>query len=102
MTVQLPPPAGWPRNMSHGDPIAALEQIEADKIEATFAIRLVLDGLARKHCIGPAAIDKALGAGYVADMLDDFFLELEDELARECDELTSLRAPDGNRRRHRQ
>ena len=86
MTVQLPPPGDWPRNMNRRDPFAVLEDIERDKIEATCAIKLVLDGLAKKYCISPDAIDKALGAGYVADMLDDFFMELEDELARECDD----------------
>ena len=86
MTVQLPLPGHGRRNMSCRDPIAALEEIERDKIEATCAIKLVLDGLAKKYTISSDAIDKALGAGYVADLLDDVFLEIEEELGRECDE----------------
>jgi len=86
MTVQLPLPGHGRRNMSRRDPIAALEEIERDKIEATGAIKLVLDGLGRKHHISPDAIDRALGSGYVADLLDDLFLEIEEELGRECDE----------------
>ena len=40
MTVQLPLPGHWPRNMSRRDPIAALEEIERDKFDATYAIEL--------------------------------------------------------------
>ncbi len=86
MTVQLPLAGGRSRNMNCRDPIAVLEDIERDKIEATSAIKLVLDGLAKKYGISPDAIDNALGGGYVADMLDDIFMELEERLARECDE----------------
>ena len=56
MTVQLPLPGLWPRNMSRRDPIAALE----DKFEATYAIELLLGRLAEKHGNGPAVIAKAL------------------------------------------
>jgi len=41
MTVQLPLPGHWPRNMSRRDPVAALEHIERDKVEAKHEIRLV-------------------------------------------------------------
>ncbi len=86
MTVQWPPPGHARSKVSRRDPFAALEAIERDKIEATCAIKLLLDGLAKKHNISPDAIDSALGAGYVADLLDDVFLEIEEELGRECDE----------------
>lgn len=84
MTVQLPMPGHWPCNMSRCDPMAALEVIERDKVEATHEIVLLLDRLAKKH-----GISKSIGpvvGGYIDDMLEDVFFELEEELGRECDQ----------------
>ena len=64
MTVQLPLPGVWPRNMSRRDPIATLEEIQRDRFEATYAIELLLDRLAEKHGIGHKVIAKAV-EGYV-------------------------------------
>jgi hypothetical protein len=89
MTVQLPLPGLWPRNMSRRDPIAALEEIERDKSDATYAIELLLDRYAKKHGISHAVINRAV-AGYVADMLSDVFFELEEELERERDEAPEI------------
>lgn len=89
MTVQLPLPGHWPRNMSRRDPVAAVEQIQRDKFEATYAIELLLDRLAEKHDISHTVIAKAV-AGHVADMLGDVFFDLEDELARERDDAPDI------------
>jgi len=88
MTVQLPLPV-WPRNMSRRDPIAALEDIQRDKFEATYAIELLLDRLAEKHGIGHTVIAKAV-EGYVDDMLGDVFFDLEEEWARERDDAPDI------------
>ncbi len=61
MTVQLPLPGVWPRKLSNRDPVAALEEIERDKFEATYAIELLLDRLAVKHGIGHTVIAKGGG-----------------------------------------
>jgi hypothetical protein len=89
MTVQLPLPGHWPRNMSRRDPIAALEDIQRDRFEATYAIELLLDRLAEKHGIGHRVIAKAV-EDYVDDMLGDVFFDLEEELARERDEAPDI------------
>ena len=83
MTVQLALP-GLPRYLSNRDPIAALEEIQRDKLEATYAIELLLDGLAQKHGISHTVIAKAV-RGYVDDMLGDVFFELEEEMRAERD-----------------
>ena len=89
MTVQLPLPGDWPRNKSRRDPIAALEEIERDKIDALYAIELVLDRYAEKHGISLEVISKAV-RGYAEDMLGDMFLDLEEELRTERDEAPDI------------
>jgi len=87
MTVQLPLP-GLPRYLSNRDPIAALEEIQRDKFEATYAIELLLDRLAEKHGIGHTVIAKAVDS--CVDMLGDVFFELEEELRAERDEAPDI------------
>ena len=82
MTVQLPQPSVWPRNASRRDPIAALEEIERDKLNTRYAIEVLLDHLADEHGISHEVIDKAV-AGYAEDMLGDVFFELQEELERQ-------------------
>ena len=89
MEIQLPLPGVWPRNVAWRDPIAALEEILRDKVEAMYAIELLLDGLAEKHGISHEVIDNAM-AGYAEDMLGDVFFELEEELKRERDEAADI------------
>ncbi|WP_428671963.1 hypothetical protein [Reyranella sp.] len=89
MTVQLPLPGVWPRNMSRRDPIAALDEIRRDKVAATYEIELLLDRLAEKHGISHKVIAKAV-EGYVDDMLGDVFFDLQDELERERDEAPEI------------
>ena len=89
MTVQLPLPGVWPRNLSRRDPIATLEEIRRDKFEATYAIELLLDRLAEKHGIGHKVIPKAV-EGYVSDLLGDLFFDLEEELKVERDEAPEI------------
>jgi hypothetical protein len=88
MTVQLALP-GLPRYLSNRDPIAALDEIERDKVEATYAIELLLDRLADKHSISHTVINRAV-AGYVADMLGDVFFDLEEELRSERNEAPEI------------
>ena len=87
MTVQLPLP-GLPRYLSNRDPIAALEEIQRDKFEATYAIELLLDRLAEKHGISHTVIAKAVDS--CVDMLGDVFFELEEELRAERDEAPDI------------
>ena len=89
MTIQLPLPGHWPRNMSRRHPVAALEDIQRDKFESTYAIELLLDRLAKKHDISHTVIAKAV-AGYVEDMLGDVFFDLEEELRAERDEASDI------------
>ena len=89
MTVQLPLPGVWPRNMSRRDPVAELARIERDKVEAKYEIRLVLDKYAELHGISPKSINELVW-GYVDDMLGDMFFELEDELQAERDEAPEI------------
>lgn len=89
MTVQLPLPGIWPRNMSRRDPVAALEEIQRDKVGTTYAIELLLDRLADKHGIHHAVVSKAVH-GYVGDMLGDVFFEVEEGLRGERDEAPEI------------
>jgi len=89
MSIPLPLPGTWPRNMTRRDPIAALEEIERDKVAATYAIELELDRLAEKNGISHTVIAKAV-EGYVDDMLGDVFFELEEELRAELDEAPEI------------
>jgi len=89
MTIQLPLPGHRPRNMSGRDPVAALEEIQRDMFEATYAIELLLDRLAEKHGISHTVIAKAV-EGHVDDMLGDVFFDLEDELRTERDEAPEI------------
>ena len=89
MTVQLPLPGHWPRNMSRRDPIAELEAIAREKLDAKHEIRQVLDKYAELHGISPKVINEVVW-GYVDDMLGDMFFDLEEELARERDEAPDI------------
>ena len=89
MTVQLRLPGHWLRNMSRRDPIAALEEIQRDKFEATYAIEMLLDRLVEKHGIGHKVIAKAV-EGYVSDMLGDVFFDLEEEVKVDRDEAPDI------------
>ena len=89
MTVQLPLPGVWPRNTSRRDPIAQLEHIERDKVEAKHEIRLVLDKYAELHGISPKVINEVVW-GYVDDALGDMFFEIEEELRAERDEAPDI------------
>jgi len=89
MEVQLPLPGHWPRNISRRDPVAALEEIGRDKVDALYEIELILARLADKHGIHHTVIAKAV-RGYAEDMIGDVFFELEDELERERDEAADI------------
>lgn len=54
MTVQLPlPGVAWPRNVSWPDPAERLQQLQKDKLEAKYEMRLVLYKYAEKYGIRP-------------------------------------------------
>jgi hypothetical protein len=85
MTVQLPLPGVWPRNIGRRDPIAELDAITREKLDAKHELRQVLDKYADLHGISPKVINEVVW-GYVDDMLGDMFFELEEELRTERDE----------------
>ena len=85
MEIQLPLPGHWPRNMSRRDPIAELEAITRDKLDAKHEIRLVLDRYAELHGISAKVINDVVWS-YVDDALGDMFFEIEEELRAERDE----------------
>ncbi|WP_428667118.1 hypothetical protein [Reyranella sp.] len=89
MTVHLPLPDDWLRKRDRRDPIAALADIERAKAEVTFAIELLLERLADEHGISHKTVETVVGC-YVHDMLEDVFLDIEEELARQCDEPPAL------------
>jgi len=89
MTIQLPLPGVWPRNLSRRDPVAELERIDREKLDAKHEIRLVLDKYAELNGISPKVIN-GLVWGYVDDMLGDMFFDLEDELRTERDEAPDI------------
>lgn len=80
MTVQLPLPRHWPRNMSRRNPTEALAEIEHDRLEAKYRLRLVLDEFAEKHGIGHKLV-----YGYVDDMLTNLFFDKEEEIKAEIE-----------------
>ncbi|CAN5251417.1 hypothetical protein BH10PSE6_BH10PSE6_06600 [soil metagenome] len=71
------------------DPIAALEEIENDKADVTYAIELLLDRYAVKHGISHTGIHKAV-RGYVSDLVGDVFFDLEEELRPQRDEAPEI------------
>ena len=75
--------------MIRRDPTAALEEIDRDKFETTYAIEVPLDRLAEKHSIHRTVIVKAV-EGYVSDMIGDVFFDLEEELRAERDEVSHI------------
>ena len=89
MTVQLPLPGHWPRNISRRDPIAELEAISREKLDAKHEIRLVLDKYADLHGISPKAINELVWR-YVDDMLGDMYVDVEEELWTERDEAPDI------------
>lgn len=84
MSIQLPLPGYWPRNMSRRDPEEALAEIERDRVELKHRMRLLLDEYADKHDIQARAINE-LVYGYVDDMLSDLFFDRQVELQDEID-----------------
>ena len=89
MTVQLPLPGHWPRNISRRDPIAELEAISREKLDAKHEIRLVLDKYADLQGISPKAINELVWR-YVDDMLGDMYVDVEEELRTERDEASDI------------
>ena len=89
MTVQLPLPGHWPRNISRRDPVAELEAIAREKLDAKHEIRLVLDKYADSHGISPKAINKLVWR-YVEDMLGDMYVDVEEELRTARDEASDI------------
>ena len=82
MSVQLPLPGSWPRNMTARDPVAELERLAKDKLDAKIAVYEALERLANKHGISLFEVNGVM-LGYVDDALGDLTFELEDELRRE-------------------
>ena len=89
MTVQLPLPGVWPRNMSRRDPIAELEAIAREKLGAKHEIRQVLDKYADLHGISPKVINELVW-GYVDDMLGAMYGDVAEELWSERDEAPDI------------
>jgi len=89
MSIQLPLPGSWPRNMTARDPIAELERLARDKLDAKAEVYEALERLANKHGISLLEVNGVM-LGYVDDALGDLTFELEDELRRERDEAPEI------------
>jgi hypothetical protein len=85
MSVQLPLPGEWPRNMTTRDPDAELERLARDKLVAKAMIYDALEQLANRHGISPLEVNGVM-LGYVDDALGDLTFELENALRRERDD----------------
>ena len=85
MSIQLPLPAGWAREVaSRRDPVAELDQLARDKLDAKVEIRAALEHVAEKHGIPISEVNAAV-RGYAEDMLSDLTYELERELTRDVE-----------------
>lgn len=84
MSVQLPLPGDWPRNITWPDPSDQLRQLEKDKLDAKYEIRQVLDRYREKYRISARQINETMW-GYVDDLLSDFFFGKEGELKAEIE-----------------
>ena len=85
MSIQLPLPGDWPRNATWPDPLDKLRQLEKDKLDAKYEIRLVLDRYREKYRIRARQVNETVW-GYVDDLLDDFFYEKEEALKAEIED----------------
>lgn len=85
MSIQLPLPGDWPRNITWPDPSDQLRQLEQDKFDAKHEIRQVLDRYREKYRISARQTNEAMW-GYVGDLLSDFFFEKEEALKTEIEE----------------
>jgi hypothetical protein len=83
--IQLSLPANWAREYtSRRDPVAELDQLAHDKLDAKVEIRAALEGVAEKHGIPISEVNAAV-RGYAEDMLGDLTYELERELTHEIE-----------------
>ena len=89
MSIQLPLPGNWPRNMTMQDPAAELERLARDRLEAKAEVYEALDRLANKHGISLLEVNGVM-LGHVDDALGDLTFELEDALRREQDETPGI------------
>jgi hypothetical protein len=89
MGIQLPLPGSWPRNVSARDPIAELERLTRDQLDAKAEIYEVLQRLANKHGISLLEVNGVM-LGYVDDALGDLTFGLERALQRERDEAPDI------------
>jgi len=62
MSIQLPLPGSWPLDMTARDPIAELERLAKDKLDAKTEIYGALERLANKH--GISLLEVARDAGH--------------------------------------
>jgi hypothetical protein len=79
MSLQLPLPGYWPRNVIWSDPREELKQLERDKLEAKYEIRQVLDKYAEPHGVESGEVNRLVW-GYVDGLLSDLLYEREQEL----------------------
>lgn len=82
MSIQLPLPGHWPRNMTWHDPNAELERLSKDRLEAKAEIYEAMERLANKHGISLLEVNGVM-LGYVDDALGDLVFKREQELERE-------------------
>ena len=89
MSIQLPLPGSWPRNMSWHDPVAELERLAKDKLDAKAEIYEAMERLANKHGIPLLEVNGVM-LGYVDDAIGDLTFKREEELERERDEASDI------------
>ena len=76
-------------DMMSASPIGALAELQRDKHAVRREIQDVLDRYAAKHGISQDEAHR-LSHGYVEDLVSDLFVDREEELDREIDEVPGL------------
>jgi len=87
MSIQLPLPGHWPRNMTVRDPVAELERLARDKLDAKAEVYEALERLANRHGISLLEVNGVM-LGYVDDALGDLTFDLEEALRSEAANLS--------------
>lgn len=90
MSIQLPLPGVWPRNMTWHDPNAELERLARDKLDAKAEIYATMKRLADRHGISLLQVNGVM-LDYIDDALGDLTFLREQDLERDRKEMLEIR-----------